>query len=58
MGEHGTYPHHAVFLPPKLGNIRFVFDAAALHHGVSLNSQLLQGTDITNNLLGGNSTEV
>ena len=45
-------PHHGVFHPQKQGKIRVVFDVASLHNGVSLNNQLLQGPDLTNNLLG------
>ena len=45
-------PHHGVFHPQKKDKIRVVFDAAALHDGVSLNSQLRQGPDLTNSLLG------
>ena len=43
-------PHHGGFHPQKQGKIRVVFDAASLHDGVSLNNQLLQGPDLTNNL--------
>ena len=45
-------PHHGVFHPQKKDKIRVVFDAAALHDGVSLNNQLHQGPDIMNSLLG------
>ena len=45
-------PHHGVFHPHKPGKIHVVFDATALHDGVSLNSQLNQGPDLTNSLLG------
>ena len=45
-------PHHSVFHPQKQGKIRVVFDAASLQDGVSLNNQLPQGPDLTNNLLG------
>ena len=45
-------PHHGVFHPQKKDKICVVFDAPALHDGVSLNSQLPQGPDLTNSLLG------
>ena len=45
-------PHHGIFHPQKKDKIRVVFDAAALHDGVSLNNQLHQGPDLTNSLLG------
>ncbi|CAB4010492.1 Hypothetical predicted protein, partial [Paramuricea clavata] len=45
-------PHHGVFHPKKPGKIRVVFNAAALHDGVSLNNQLYQGPDLTNSLVG------
>ena len=45
-------PHHGVYHKKKPGKIRVVFDCSALYHGFSLNQQLLQGPDLTNNLTG------
>ena len=45
-------PHHGVYHKKKPGKIRVVFDCSALCHGQSLNQQLLQGPDLTNNLTG------
>lgn len=43
-------PHHAVFHKQK-GKIRIVFDCSAKFEGVSLNDELMQGPDLTNNLI-------
>ena len=45
-------PHHPVLNVNKPGKVRVVFDCAAKHHGTSLNDQLFQGPDLTNNLVG------
>ncbi|XP_071491771.1 uncharacterized protein [Diadema antillarum] len=45
-------PHHPVFHPHKPGKARVVFDCAAQFGGTSLNEQLVQGPDLTNNLAG------
>ena len=44
-------PHHPVINPNK-DKPRIVFDCAATYQGVSLNSKILQGPDLTNNLVG------
>lgn len=44
-------PHHGVYHPQKK-KLRVVFDCAASFQGVSLNSELLQGPDLTNSLVG------
>jgi hypothetical protein len=45
-------PHHPVHNPNKPGKLRVVFDCAAKYQGTSLNANLLQGPDMTNNLVG------
>ncbi|XP_070571257.1 uncharacterized protein [Ptychodera flava] len=45
-------PHHGVYHPKIPEKIRVVFDCSAKFQGVSLNGLLLQGPDLTNNLLG------
>ena len=45
-------PHHGVYHPKKPAKIRVVFDCSAEFHNESLNKHLLQGPDLTNNLVG------
>ncbi|XP_060571866.1 uncharacterized protein LOC132730037 [Ruditapes philippinarum] len=45
-------PIFGVYHPRKPNQIRVVFDSSAKLEGVSLNSVLLQGPDLTNSLLG------
>ena len=44
--------HHGVYNTKKPGKIRVVFDCSAKFQGISLNSQLLPGPDLTNSLVG------
>ncbi|XP_062415351.1 uncharacterized protein LOC134107519 [Pungitius pungitius] len=44
-------PHHGVYHPRK-GKLRVVFDCGAEYQGISLNSQLLQGPNLTSSLVG------
>ena len=45
-------PHHPVINPKTPGKVRRVCDAAAKFQGSSLNSHLLSGPDLLNNLVG------
>ena len=45
-------PHHPVTNANKPGKVRVVFDCAAKYKDISLNSQLLQGPDLLNSLVG------
>ncbi|XP_041947173.1 uncharacterized protein LOC121708505, partial [Alosa sapidissima] len=44
-------PHHGVHHPKK-GSLRVVFDCSASFQGTSLNSELIQGPNLTSNLIG------
>ena len=50
-GQVWYIPHHAVRHAQKPDKVRVVFDCPAKYHGVSLNDSLLQGPDLTNDLL-------
>jgi len=45
-------PLFGVYHPKKPNQIRGVFDSSAIYQGVSLNTMLMSGPDLTNNLLG------
>ena len=45
-------PHHGVYHPKKPNKIRVVFDCSAKFKDLSLNDMLLQGPDLTNQLVG------
>ena len=48
----GYSPHHGVYHKKKPGKIKVVFDCSSVCDGQSLNQQLFQGPDLTNNLTG------
>ncbi|XP_043195315.1 uncharacterized protein LOC122366790 [Amphibalanus amphitrite] len=54
MAEGRTWyiPHHGVYHPMKPEKIRVVYDCSATYQGMSLNSRLLQGPNLTSSLLG------
>ncbi|XP_038073422.1 uncharacterized protein LOC119741653 [Patiria miniata] len=45
-------PHHGVYHPRKPDKLRVVFNCPVDYKGTSLNSQLLQGPDMTNHMYG------
>ncbi|XP_066933229.1 uncharacterized protein [Clytia hemisphaerica] len=45
-------PHHGVYHPRKPDKIRVVFDCTAKYQGYCLNQELIQGPDLTNQLIG------
>ena len=50
-GKGWYIPHHGVHHPKK-GSLRVVFDCSASFQGTSLNSKLIQGPNLTSNLIG------
>lgn len=50
--EYWYLPLFGVYHPKKPDSIRGVFDSSAVYQGMSLNSLLLSGPDLTNGLLG------
>ncbi|XP_067679580.1 uncharacterized protein [Haliotis asinina] len=52
IGNEWYIPHHGIYHSRKPDKIRVVFDCSATYHGISLNSQLLSGPDLTSNLIG------
>ena len=51
-GRSWYIPHHGVYHPKKPTKMCVVFDCSAKYKGESLNNHLLQGSDLTNQLLG------
>ena len=46
------YLQHGFYHPNKLGKIRAVFDLSADYRGVCINTELLSGTNLTNQITG------
>ena len=51
-GKINYVPHHGIYHPKKLTQIRVVFDCSAMYKGTSINKNLLSGPDMTNSLTG------
>jgi len=51
VGRTWYLPHHGIYHPQK-SKVRVLVDCSATFEGHSLNDKLLQGPDLTNNLLG------
>ena len=51
-GKAWYIPHHGLYRPKNPDKIRAVFDCSVKFAGTSLNDQLLQGSDLTNSLVG------
>ena len=51
-GKAWYIPHHGVYHPHKPDKIRVVFNCSAKFKGLSLNSMLHKGPDLTNSLVG------
>ena len=52
IGKTWYISHHGIYHPEKPGILRVDFDCLAKYKGICLNDILLQGPDITNNLVG------
>ena len=52
LGRTWYLPHHGIYHPQKPTKIRVVFDCSASFEGHSLNDKLLQGPDLSSNLVG------
>ena len=52
LGRTWYLPHHGIYHPHKPTKIRVVFDCSASFEGHSLNDKLLQGPDLSSNLVG------
>ena len=45
-------PHHGVYQPQKPGKIRVVFDCSAQYANMSINTELMSGPDLANQIVG------
>ena len=52
LGRTWYLPHHGIYHPQKPTKIRVVFDCSASFEGHSLNDKLLEGPDLSSNLVG------